>query len=348
MKTASTWIFLGVMVISLSYGHAPAHAQSPAAPLVTGGDDKPWNKGVSPETREAARTVFLEGNRLFRVPLFAQAAAQYTAALGKWKHPAFYFNLALAQLNLDQEIEAHDNLEHALRYGEEPLGAEQFAEAQKQLQQVEHQLGRIRITCQTKGAEVTLDGVTVFTGPGSYQGWIKAKPHEITAKSPGYLPEAKRVTASPGTLQELELKLVTLSEAADSGRRWAVWKPWSVVAAGAAVAAAGGVLHTLAAKNFSDYDTRFQQQSCANLGGCTKQEVSADLNAQLTRATRQQQLAVGSYIVGGSVIVAGVVLLYLNRPRLLEKEPTNSPTGSVAVVPMASTDALGILVSVSH
>jgi len=348
VKTASTWIFLGVMVIGLTYDHAPARAQSTSAPIVTDGDDKPWNKGVPTERREAARALFLEGNRLFRVPLFAQAAAQYTAALGHWKHPAFYFNLALAQFNLGQEVEARENLEKALQHGEGPLGAEQFQEAKKQLQEVEHQLGRIRITCQTQGAEVTLDGVTLFTGPGSYQGWIKAKAHEITAKKPNYLAEAKRVTVSPGKLQELDLRLVTLSEAADTGRRWAVWKPWMVVATGTAVAAAGGVLHTLAARSFSDYDKQFQQQSCAQLGGCTKGEIRSDLNAQLSRATREQQIAVGGYIAGGSVIAAGVVLLYLNRPRLEQGGGTRSSAASVAVVPEVSRDTLGILVSVSH
>ena len=206
--------------------------------------------------------------RVSRVPLFAQAAEKYTTALSQWKHPGFYFNLALAQLNLGQEIEARENLEKALQHGEEPLGAEEFKEAQKQLQEVERQLGRIHISCQTPGAEVTMDGVTLFTGPGSYQGWAKAKTHELTAKKQGYLSEARRVTVSFGQLQDIELKLVTLSEAEDTSRRWATWKPWSVVAAGSAVAAAGGVLHALAFRNFNAYDKSFSGLECAKSIGC--------------------------------------------------------------------------------
>ncbi|HEX2690676.1 MAG TPA: hypothetical protein VHN14_28865 [Kofleriaceae bacterium] len=143
----------------------------------------------------------MEGNRLFKIPLFGRAAEQYTAALRQWKHPAFYFNLALAQLNLGKDVEAHDSLEQALKYGEEPLGAERFQEAKKQLQEVERQLGRLHVTCQTLGAEVTLDGVLLFTGPGSYEGWVKAQDHEITAKNPDYLAQARRVTISPGKLR---------------------------------------------------------------------------------------------------------------------------------------------------
>ena len=65
VKTASTWIFLGVMAVGLIYDLGHAQAQSESAPIVTGSEDKPWNKGVPAETREAARAVFLEGNRLF-------------------------------------------------------------------------------------------------------------------------------------------------------------------------------------------------------------------------------------------------------------------------------------------
>jgi tetratricopeptide (TPR) repeat protein len=354
VKTASTWIFLGVMAVGLTYGHAPARAQSTTVPIVTDGDDKPWNKGVPTERREAARALFLEGNRLFRVPLFAQASAQYTAALGQWKHPAFYFNLALAQLNLGQEVEARENLEKALKHGEEPLGAEQFQEAKKQLQEVERQLGRIRITCQTQGAEVTLDGVTLFIGPGSYQGWIKAKAHEITAKKPNYLAEAKRVTVSPGKLQELDLRLVTLSEATDTSRRWATWKPWSLVAAGGAVAAAGGVLHALSSRNFNTFDDQFLQLPCVTAPepesppGCAKGDIPSELNDRLRLARRQQSIAAGGYIAGGALITAGVVLLYMNRPRLTEQAPASSPARSVAVVPAVSADMVGILVSVTQ
>jgi hypothetical protein len=347
VKTSNMSMFIGVLVCGLLLGRAPLHAQSASAPTVVGGDDKPWSRGIPVERREAARALFLEGNRLFKVPLFSKATEKYTAALAAWKHPAFYFNLALAQLNLGQDVEARDNLEQALKQGEEPLGTEQFNEAKKQLQEVEGHLGRLRVSCQTQGAEVTLDGATLFTAPGSYEGWTKAKPHEITAKGAGYLSEAKRVMVAAGQLQDLELKLVTLSEAADTGRRWAVWKPWTVIVAGAAVAAGGGVVHALSSQNFNTYDDKFRALPCANTGGCQPSEIGSDLNSRLALARREQQIAIGGYIAGGALIGAGIVLLYMNRPRLTEQEAARSST-SVTVVPAVSPDVLGILVSVSH
>jgi hypothetical protein len=316
-------------------------------PAVAGDDDKPWNRGVPVERRNAARDLFLEGNRLFKIPLFARAAEKYTEALRQWKHPAFYFNLALAQLNLGQDLEARESLEQAMKYGEAPLGAKEFQEAKKQLLEVQGHLGRIRISCPTEGAEVTLDGVTLFTGPGSTEVWVKVQAHEVAAKRPEYISQAKRVTVSPGELQTVSLSLRKLVEE----RPWAVWKPWAVVGSGAAVAAVGGALHALSARDFKAYDSGFLKLPCLGTMtmGCTEQEIdTAGLSSRLSRARLEQKIAVGGYIAGGAALAAGVVLVYLNRPHLTEQEGTNPHTTGIAVVPMVSADMLGALVTVSH
>jgi hypothetical protein len=307
------------------------------------GDDKPWNRGVPLPTREAARLVFLEGNRLFNVPLFAPAAEQYLAALGTWKHPAFYYNLAFAQLNLGQDLEARDSLEQALKYGPEPLGTEEFQEAKKQLQDIERHLGRIRVSCPTDGAEVTLDGATLFTGPGSKEVWVKAQPHEVSAKKAEYVTQAKRVTISPDTKATIDLSLSKLVE----DRPWAVWKPWAVVGTGIAIAATGGVFHALSARNFNAYDKAFLALPCADTG-CMDSDISPKLGSQLDRARQEQRVAVGGYIVGGALVVTGAVLVYMNRPHLAEHGATGSSGKAVAMVPLISADTFGLLVMVSY
>ncbi|HET7502051.1 MAG TPA: hypothetical protein VFK02_13635 [Kofleriaceae bacterium] len=348
MKIANLFIFIAALAIALTTDPAALHAQATNASLTAGGEDKPWNRGVSHESRQVARDLFLEGNRLFRVPLFGRAAEQYAAALHKWRHPAFYFNLALAQLNAGQEVEARDNLERALVYGEEPLGAEQYQEAQKQLRELEAQLGRIRIRCATPGTEVRLDGIAVLPHPGSYVGWVKAKTYELTAKSDGYISEARRVVVAAGKLQDVELRLVTLSEATDTSRRWATWKPWAVFIAGSAMVATAGVVHVVSSRNFNAYDEKFLHLECARTTGCTDDDIGPALSAQLDRARLQQQIAVGGYIAGGAVLATGIVLLYMNRPRLLEQGGKRPSPVAVTIVPMATPEALGIWASFSH
>ena len=301
---------------------------------------------MSGDTREAARTLFLEGNRLFKIPLFAQAVEKYGEALDKWKHPAFYFNLAIAQLNLGQDLEAREHLEQALKYGAEPLGADRFQEAQKQLLEVERHLGRIRVSCPTPGAEVTLDGVALFTGPGDREVWVKPQAHEVAAKKPEYVTQSKHVTAAAGKLEPLTISLRKLVE----DRPWTVWKPWAVVGSGVAIAVAGGVIHALSARDFKAYDAGFVKLPCATMG-CTEQAINdgdPHLNTRLSRARLEQKIAVGGYVAGGAVIAAGVALLYLNRPHLMEREDANPNATGVAVAPVVSTDMLGMLVTVSH
>src|SRR5262249_42767862 len=121
VKPPHTAIFLGGVICGRVASRAAPYAQSPAAPISIDGEDKPWNHGIPIATRQAARELFLEGNRLFYIPLYTRAAEKYLAALDQWKHPAFYFNLALTQLSLGQQAEAHDNLQRAMQQGEEPL-----------------------------------------------------------------------------------------------------------------------------------------------------------------------------------------------------------------------------------
>jgi hypothetical protein len=346
MTTTTPWRFAGVIVGSLIALSAPLRAQPADAPSAAGSDDMPWNRGIASERRAGARQLFLEGNRLFKIPLFAQAVEKYDEALDQWKHPAFYFNLAFAQLNLGQDFEARDSLERALQYGPEPLGPDRFKEAQNQLLEVQRHLGRIRITCPTPGAEITLDGVPLFTGPGDREVWVKAQAHEVTAKAPDYATQSRRLNAPAGARQTLDLSLRKLIE----DRPWSTWKPWAVMASGAAVAAAGGVLHAFAARDFNDYDARFVKLPCASLG-CTGPQIEMGdprLPPLLRRAQQEQRIAVAAYVAGGAAVAAGVVLVYLNRPHLMDQEGASSRQAGVAMTPVVSADLLGVMVTVRH
>jgi tetratricopeptide (TPR) repeat protein len=328
------------VVAGLCATPARLHAQPADAPNIAGDENMPWNKGVPQDVRAAARDAFLEGNRLFKIPVFSRAVEKYNEAIDKWKHPAFYFNLAIAQINLGQWLEARESLEHALKYGPDPLRADRFEEARKQLVEVEHHLGRIRVSCPTPGAEITLDAATLFTGPGQREVWVTARAHEVTAKKADYGTQARRVAVAPGAQEAVELSLRKLVE----DRPWATWKPWAVVGAGVAVAAASGVVHGLSEHDFSSFDSGFAKLPCAAMG-CKQDQIDSQLNARLNRARLEQRIAVGGYLAGGALIAAGAVLVYMNRPHLMEREDAN-PGGGVSVVPVVSSDMLGVAVTV--
>lgn len=343
MKLAKISIFVGVIACGLIATRAPLHAQVVDAPNIAGSDNMPWNRGISVETRIAARELFLEGNRLFKIPLFSQAVEKYNQAIAQWKHPAFYFNLALAEINLGQYLEAREDLEVALKSGAEPLRADRFAEAQKQLVEVKRHLGRIQVTCPTQGAEVTLDGAVLFVGPGDREVWVKAQAHEVSGKRSAYGTRSKRVTVAAGARETVDLSLNKLIE----DRPFATWKPWAVLGAGVAIVATGGVLQAISARNFNTYDTRFATLPCAATG-CTKDQIGSSLNTKLDHAKLEKNLAFGGYALGGLVAAGGVVLLYMNRTHLTEQEDATQNSTGIAIAPVVSRDMLGMAVTVSH
>ena len=72
---------MGVELPTAFASRAASYAQAPVTPISIEGEDKPWNHGVPIATRQAARELFLEGNRLFYIPLYTRAAEKYLAAL---------------------------------------------------------------------------------------------------------------------------------------------------------------------------------------------------------------------------------------------------------------------------
>lgn len=346
MKRSNLSLGIASCVLSLLCTRAPAFAQSARAPVITEGDDKPWSKDVPVAERQAALDLFLEGNKLFDIPLLARAADKYKAALAHWKHPSIYFNLALAEFSLGQDVDAHAHFAEALKYGPAPVGEEWYAPGKQKLAQLEQTLGQIHVACPTSGAEVLLDGVPIFTGPGQYDGWAKNGSHEVAARKPEYLSQVRRVAVASGQVKRVNLDLLTIGEAAEHGRRWSPWISWVVVGTGAALAITGGAFHFRSKSNFDSYDDRFQRQ-CPQ--GCPLKQIPDNLMNQLSRANRDQDLAVTGYIVGGGALAAGLVLLYLNRPRLLEdQETTSTRAPGVAVVPTIAPGELGVSILLSR
>lgn len=350
-------VLTAMAVIAVAVGApSPAHAQAVAAldpldpaidaPNIAGADNAPWNRGISQQMRADARAVFLEGNRLFKIPLFSQAVEKYNAAIEKWQHPAFFFNLAIAEINLGQYLEAREHLERAMQYGPDPLRSDRFVEAKKQLVEVERHLGRLRIRVPTASAEISVDGVPVFSGPVDREIWVSARTHEIAVKKPEYVAQSRRLAIAAGTQATVNISLLKLVE----DRPFALWKPWAVIGAGALIGVAAGGLQAIAARNFTRYDEGFNKLDCAQQG-CMQGEIdkkNPKLTPRLNRARLEQNIAVGGYIAGGAAIATGIILLYLDRPHLMQREDPTPNAAGVAVVPVLSTDMVGVQLTVNR
>lgn len=300
-------------------------------------DDRPWVKDVAPAKREAARALVKEGNHLVEDALFVKAAEKYRLALELWDHPAIHFNMALALINLDKPVEVYKHLEKALQYGVAPLGPEKAEHARGYRALIEKQLARVSIVCQVPGADVTLDGKPLFTGPGRFEDLVRAGPHTVVARRTDSFPTEQTRTLPAGETTTIELKLYRAEDLTRFRRKWAAWKPWMAVAAGIVVAGVGGILHWQGRESIRAFDTGVAKD-CPN--GCDP--IPSGLAALRTRGRAEQALAIVAYSLGGASIVTGGVLININRPRAFRVKPTEqAPVLSFA--PLIGPGQAGLL-----
>jgi len=116
-------------------------------------------------------------------------------------------------------------------------------------------------------------------------------------------------------------------------RRWSRWKPWSVVAAGIAVAAVGAGLEQRAFAHRSAAVTELRD-SCSAFRCEPRRSPKA-----YDRAVMESRLATGAFVAGGTTVAVGLALAWLNQPRLYPPEEQPSP---VELIPAVSRDGAGV------
>ena len=310
------WYLMIISALGVMAASPATWAQSDGVVDALAEDERPWAEGVPDARQEQAREVFARANASMKDGLFAQAAAGYRDVLAIWDHAGAYYNLGLALISLDQPIEAYESFGKAMRHGAVPLqGQEKYEQAQRYREMLEKQLARIEVVCDEQGAEVTLNGQHVFTGPGRHEGMVRPGGHQIVATKAGRIPATEQAVLSPGELGRYELTLA-LPASVSTERRWTAWKPWVVVGAGAIVMMGAGYIDYDTSRSFDSFDIEFDML-CGT--GCPDDEVPQALRDRLRRTERAQRVGQISYAIGGAALVTGVVLVYMNREQVVRR-----------------------------
>ena len=339
-------IMLGLSLPALAWAQDKAKRPDPSdlvGALEGGPKHRPWARGVSLDRQKKARVMFHKANELLANQYFKQAAAKYRQVLEVWDHPAVYYNLSLALMNLDQPVELYQSLRQALRHGVPPLVNDaNHQRARKYLNLLEKQLAHVEVVCEEDGAQVTMDGKPLFTSPGRKKLAVLAGGHTIAASKEGFISDNKQAVLSPGKHETIELKLFTLADFTEERRRFPTWMPWLVTGSGVLLASGGGALHNSSRAGFLDYDRNFDAQC---MPGCVDKEVP-ELSGQLGSATWRQRFAYSMYIAGGAALATGLVLVFLNRPETIRREiPGVEAPAGLMVAPMVAPGTTGIHVS---
>lgn len=304
--------------------------------------DRPWARDVSDDAQKQALLVFEEGNKLFENSEHAAALAKYREALKIWDHPAIRYNAAVALVNLDQPLAANENLELALRHGEAPFNPETYQQALTYRKLLRGQLAELKVTCAEPGADIALDGATLFTAPGEAARWLLPGAHQLVARKTGYLTATRSLSLLPGkpTIESLTLQeFGTLPT--KTVRRWPTWQPWAVLGGGALVALAGVPLMLDVKSNIVAYDEGIRQ-SCA--GGCPPGVLPQAVTDARDRARTENIVAVSLFVVGGAALASGVAMLVLNQPRAVQVEEKPH----TAVTPFVGRGTVGLSIAVAR
>jgi hypothetical protein len=302
--------------------------------LQKGGDNRPWAQGVSPTEQKTALLAFREGNDKLNQGLFARAAETYKSALTHWKHPAIYYNLSLALMNLDQPVEAYESMQAATTFGEGPIDKDKFEHAKEYILLLSKQIATIKVSCDKPGAKVSLDGKEVFVAPGHHEQRVRTGRHTLIAEKTGYQARVNAPNIGPGETFNVELKLYTADELTRYNRRWeATWMPYAVLGAGIGIGLIGVGLELTADSTYNDYDKKVTACNMNNMG-C---ENSSALKDVRSRGDTLKTAGFVAYGVAGATIAGGIVLTLLNRPKayLLRPEDlqeTEQPKVSVTPV----------------
>ncbi len=303
----------------------------------------PWVRNVPLVDRKRAYQLFLDGNDLMKQGLFRQGAEKYRDALALWDHPAFHFNLSVAQMNLDQIIKAYEGFEKARMHGPRPIGEDKYEQAQYYLNVLGNQLSELEIVCREPDAAVAIDGTPLFHGPGERRIRVRPGRHRVDANKDGREADIQELVLAPGDKKRVVLQ-PQLPALLVTERYWPVWVPTIITGAGLAIAGGSRMMQMRASGLFDEYDGAIGRL-CTGPNGCRAAEVPTSLRRRLDQANQWQWGARIGYAVGGAAITSSVILFFLNRERAVIQRRSDE-SAVQTFMPTAIPNGAGIHVQI--
>lgn len=269
---------------------------------------------MSATKKADAKALRAAGKALFLEHKYAEPLESYKQAIAEWDHPAIRFNIVRCLIQLDRAVEASENLDAALKYGATPLEDTVYAEAIAYQKLLANQTGELEVSCEQRGAVITLDGQPLAACPSHETRRIATGRHQLVGALTGFLTKTQDVVVVGSSHERAQVVLLPLGQAARVVHRWPTWIPWVVFGGGLAIVVTGALVESIASSKITDFD-RALVRDCSGTGwGATRPIPAADLALEASAHTYST--------IGAGVIVAGVVatatgatMLYLNRGR---------------------------------
>ncbi|CAN5297025.1 hypothetical protein BH11MYX1_BH11MYX1_40830 [soil metagenome] len=275
-------------------------------------EDKPWAAGVTVENQKAALELYTQANKAFEQAAspadYKQVLETYARALALWDHPQIRYNIAVCLINLDRTVEAYDNLERAMRFGQVAIGSDLWKQGQSYQKLLAGRVAELEVSAEP-GAAVSLDGKPLASG----QQRVLSGDHQLVVEKPRFQTETRAIRVSGGQKVTIKIELKPIAVQRQLHRRFAKWLPWTVMGVGAALAIVGAPLMFASRAHYNRYTDDVNSMCGA---GCTPANTPASITSELSTAKLDNNLAISAFVSGGAVLATGFVMVVLNQPRL--------------------------------
>ena len=160
---------------------------------------------ADPQAKSQAQGLLNAGWTLYEKGDHAGALEKFNAAYAAYPSPKLLFNIGQADRDLSRPVEAMEAFEKFLA-SDTDASPETIAAARKAVAKLQDKLGRIRIDCQTAGAEVNIDGKSVGLTPLPDLVWATPGRHLIVASHPKATPVLENIDVIAGSVGTVTLR----------------------------------------------------------------------------------------------------------------------------------------------
>jgi hypothetical protein len=278
---------------------------------------------------DRARSLHVEGARLFELGKYDEAYVAFLAAWALKKHPQIAGNLADCEVKIGKYRDAAEHFAFMARDPNHEAKPEAKRLAQERLKDVQTRIGTVTISVSSNGAELMLDGKALGTSPLEGPIFVDPGAHVVEATLKGHKPARMPVDAPKGSTQNVALTLEVVPDAPPVPPVVERRPLWPAIAAGSVAVVALGVGAGLAvAANGKASSSATLLSKVGSSSACAGTLASSpDCTALMSDLKSRDALTKGafsSFVIGGgfAVAAAGLLSWVATSPKAEKSAPT--------------------------
>jgi hypothetical protein len=163
---------------------------------------------------------------------------------------------------------------------------------------------------------------------------VRAGEHTVVARADGYTPVPLTVKILGGTVSAITIPMYTDADLTRETRKMPNWVPYTLLGSGVVLGGTGWPPAHVRRRPASTTTIRRSRSAPRPIPRTVARPCRAGVADMKTSAESNQSLAFTSYAIGGAAVVAGVVLVILNRPKTFRIDPTKGAATDIAISPV--------------